>query len=93
MEQLKEQDCKYPNRRKEIHKGCCKHCPSNNNAKEGIIDPESEDIKSSFPKETIAKEILFVCAWRPNKLCKGICDYYGIDEQYIAKCNKNDSLT
>jgi len=85
IEWLNEQDRKFPNRHKEIHKGCCKHCPSNNNAKAGIIDPESVEIKT-YPKELIAKEFLFVCAWRGNKLCKGICDYYGIDEQYITEC-------
>lgn len=85
MEFMKKQDQKYPNRHKEIHKGCCKYCPSNNNAKAGIIDPECEDIKT-LPKEVIAKEYLFVCAWRPNKLCKGICDYLEIDEEFIKMC-------
>lgn len=82
IELLREQDKKWPNRHKEIHKGCCKHCPTHNSKKAGILDPESEDIKKC-PKELIAREYLFVCAWRPNKLCKGLCDDMGIDEEFI----------
>ena len=78
----KDHDIKYPNRHKEIHKACCKECPSNNNVKQGIIDPESAEIKT-YPKELIIKEFLFVCAWRPNKLCKGLCDYYNINQKLI----------
>lgn len=85
MEFMKKQDQKYPNRHKEIHKGCCKYCPSNNNRKAGIKDPETEDLKA-LPKELIAREYLFVCAWRNDKLCKGICDEFGIDEQFIKMC-------
>ena len=53
---------RYPNRHKEIHKVCCKKCPSAN----GSTDPESEDIKT-LPKDVIAKNYLFVCAWRNRK--------------------------
>lgn len=81
---LKEQDLKFPNRHKEIHKRCCKHCPSNNDRKKGIKDLETEELKG-LPKELIAKEYLFVCAWRTNKLCKGICDEFEIDEQFIKQ--------
>lgn len=79
---LEKMDKQFPNRHKEIHKGFCKNCPSNHNKKNGTIDEESEQIKT-FPKELIAKEYLFVCAWRPNKLCKGNCDDMGIDENYL----------
>lgn len=75
----------FPNRHIEIHKACCKHCPSNNNRRAGIKDPETEDLKG-LPKELIAKEYLFVCAWRNEKLCKGICDKFGIDEQFTKAC-------
>lgn len=27
----------------------------------------------------ITTEVLFVCAWRPSKLCKGFCGELGID--------------
>jgi len=70
----------------EIHKACCKRCPTNNNRKAGIIDEESEEIKR-LPKKLIAKEYLFVCTWRPSKLCKGICDFMEIDEGFL-KNNK-----
>jgi hypothetical protein len=57
---------KFPNRHKEIHKECCEKCPSKHGE-----DPEVKDIKETCGKEVIVKEFLFVCAWRPNKLCKG----------------------
>jgi len=82
-EYLDEQDRMYPNARREIHKVCCERCPTNNNRIAGIKDPESEDIKRCVPKEQIAKEYLFACAWRPSKLCKGICDFMGIDEEFL----------
>jgi len=77
-----ELDGKYPNRHKLIHKECCKHCPTENNRKSGTTDPETEEIKL-LPKKIIAKEFLFVCAWRNSKLCKGLCDHMGIDEEFI----------
>ncbi len=84
---LEKIDKKFPNRHKEIHKGCCKKCPSNLDRIDGTIDPESEQIKT-FSKELIAKEFLFVCAWRPNKLCKGNCDYMEIDQDYLNSLNE-----
>lgn len=85
---LDQADKQFPNRHNEIHKVCCKKCPSNHNKKNGNVDEESEQIKT-FPKELIAKEYLFVCAWRPNKLCKAICDYYDIDENYLKTLNES----
>lgn len=82
IDRQNELDRIYPDRHKQIHKVCCDRCPSNQNKIEGFIDEEVEGI-STYPKELIAKEYLFVCAWRPSKLCKGLCDNYGIDEQYI----------
>lgn len=84
---LKEQDLKFPNRHKEIHKDCCKNCPSNIGMQNGNTDPESAEIKT-YPKERIVEEYLFVCGWRPNKLCKGLCDYMEIDERFIKECNE-----
>ena len=82
---FEEQNELFPNRFKEIHNGCCKFCPSKHNNKHSIIDPESAEIKM-LPKEQIVQEFLFVCGWRGNKLCKGLCDYYGIDERFIKCC-------
>lgn len=89
---LEEQDAKWPNRHIEIHKNCCNKCPANHNKKHGIVDPETRDIGTA-PKEIIAKNYLFVCAWRPNKLCRGICEEYGImDEKFIADCKNNPEI-
>jgi len=76
---LKEQDRLYPNRHNEIHKSCCKHCPSTKGS-----DPETDEIKN-YPKDLILKEFAFVCAWRPNKLCKGFCDVCGIDQKFVSE--------
>lgn len=86
IEYLEELEHRFPNHRREIHAKSCKHCPSAHNAKAGIIDPESAEI-ATLPKEDIvAEQHLFVCAWRPNKLCKGFCDFCGIDEDFIKAC-------
>ncbi len=82
MGYIDEQNRKYPNRHKEIHKGVCKHCPTHLDKLAGRTDPESEEILT-LPREVILKEFAFVCAWRPNKLCKGLCDAAGIDEEFI----------
>lgn len=78
-------DVKYPNRHKEIHKVCCKNCPSNQDSVFGKLDEESQDIKDNVPKEIIVKEYLFVCYQRNSKLCKGLCDNMEIDQEYIDK--------
>jgi len=80
-------DVLYPNRHIEIHKSPCKHCPSHINKINGAIDPESSEIKT-YSKEIIVKEFLFVCAWRNSKLCKGLCDYMEIDEEFIKSVKK-----
>lgn len=82
VENYKTAEEKYPNRHKEIHKSPCKNCPSVYNKKNGVIDPETNEIKT-YPKEIIVKEFLFVCAWRPNKLCKGNCDEMSINQDFI----------
>ena len=86
LESKLKNDLLYPNRHKVIHKVCCKQCPADRNRKEGIIDPESADI-AKLPKELIAKEFLYVCAWRPSKLCKGNCDTMGINQKYLDSLN------
>jgi len=75
---------RYPDRHKQIHKICCKQCPSDGKGE----DPMSADIKATVPKEHIAREYLFVCAWRESKLCKGYCDYNDIDQEYLDKLYK-----
>jgi len=72
----------FEDRHKIIHKTPCKQCPSERDKKAEFKDPETEDIKL-LPKEVIAKEYLFVCAWRNSKLCKGLCDEMGIDQKYL----------
>jgi len=77
----------YPNRHAQIHKQCCKRCPSSFGS-----DPETEDIKATCSKDFIADEFLFVCAWRPSKLCKGNCDFMGIDQGYLDKRNEGKQM-
>jgi hypothetical protein len=77
----------YPNRHKEIHSECCKNCPSDISTKKGVEDIEAKDIKENYSKEFIAKELLFVCAWRRNKLCKGLCDYMNINQKMLDEIN------
>jgi hypothetical protein len=58
-----------------IHKSACAHCPSAHFPP----DPEAEDIK--YAPRAIQIESCFPCGWRPNKLCKGYCDYLNITER------------
>lgn len=85
LEAIAEEDRKYPNRHRVIHKECCKRCPSDYARRHGIEDGESKDLKDGMTKEQLAKEVVFVCAWRTSKLCKGICDYFEIDQEYLNK--------
>jgi hypothetical protein len=82
IEYLKEMDEKYPDRHKIIHKACCKHCPSKIGMENDCMDDEAKEI-AQYPKEVIVREFLFVCAWRPEKLCKGLCDFLEIDQEFI----------
>lgn len=78
MDELRRLDELYPNRHKEIHKNCCKHCPSNTDEP----DPITEVFKNG-PEENMINGV-FVCAWRPSKLCKGICDQLKITENKLV---------
>jgi len=72
-----------------IHKGCCKHCPSASPYKcQEEIDMDN-DIRP-MGKRMIALEILFACAWRPTKLCKGICDTFEIDQAFLDDLYKSE---
>lgn len=66
---------------RQIHKKPCKGCPSKN----WPDDPETIDIRENYSKEVIAKEYLFGCLNDFSKLCKGLCDNMGIDEEYLNK--------
>ena len=77
-----ERDEKWPDRHRTIHKYHCDGCPSHCNAIAGETDAETEEVKS-WPKSLIAKEGLFVCYKRPNKLCKGLCDVMSIDQEFL----------
>jgi hypothetical protein len=49
-----------------VHQNPCAKCPSMFPNR----DPESADILGSAD-ESVLRESLFVCAWRPEKLCHG----------------------
>lgn len=78
----------YPDRRRVIHKVPCKNCPSAIGMNRGEEDPESKEIKEGFSKGMIVNEVLFVCAWRPSKLCKGLCDYMEVTQEDINNLSK-----
>ena len=59
-----------------IHETCCKHCPS----KQGT-DPEVQDVLT-WPREQ-QLETLFVCAWRPDKLCRGYCETLNVTQKEL----------
>lgn len=69
-------------RTNEIHESPCEHCPSARNAARGIEDPESTDIKAGSRAYQI--ESVFRCAWRPEKNCKGYCDFLNVTEADLA---------
>lgn len=57
-----------------VHVSYCKYCPS----KDGASDPESRMI-ASMP-EGEKQKYVFACAWRNEKLCKGVCEELNYDE-------------
>lgn len=80
----KKRNADYPDRHRVIHKVHCDGCPSSFG-----MDEESKDI-SFYPKELIAREFLFVCYKRQSRLCKGLCDKMGIDQDYLDKMYADD---
>jgi len=58
-----------------VHSTYCKYCPSNNHPQ----DEESKDI-ASMP-DGIRQKYVFVCAWRTDKLCRGVCEELGYNEK------------
>lgn len=71
-----------PHHQMEIHKGCCKRCPSKFNSVNGIKDPEVEDMKKA-PPDKIVEYGVFPCFCREDKLCKGICDEMNVDLSFL----------
>lgn len=54
---------------KEIHSTPCEKCPS----EWYPPDPEAHDLLTMVTNGEIREEdFLFVCAWRPNKICRGL---------------------
>lgn len=53
-----------------VWKTYCNKCPSRYAKTHGINDPEAEMIRNSGFE--IRRRMLFVCAWRQKKTCKGI---------------------
>ncbi len=62
-----------------IHSNYCKYCPS----AFGPDDDESKMI-ASLP-EGEKQKMVFRCAWRPNKLCKGVCEELDYNEDKHAE--------
>jgi hypothetical protein len=62
----------------QIHAHPCKHCPSAHHEP----DPESLDYLAAPRAEQI--DSVFVCAWRPDKQCKGYCDFLGVNEAELV---------
>ena len=71
-----------PPRPTEIHASPCAHCPTVACQRSGVVDPESEEIRDACSRDQQI-ESAFRCAWRPEKLCKGYCDYLGITEEEL----------
>lgn len=58
-----------PERPKEVYAKPCKHCPSEWHPQ----DPEAEDLLNACVEGKISEEdLLFVCAWRREKICRGL---------------------
>ena len=61
-----------------IHDEPCPKCPTAHYPP----DPESADIEAWVKAgKQPAGAWVFPCAWRREKLCKGICDYLGFTEK------------
>lgn len=61
----------FERERLKVHTKPCKHCPSAHYAP----SPEGIDMCAYYLKNEITEEnFVFNCAWRPEKICKGIYD-------------------
>lgn len=79
----------YPNRHKEIYSNCCSRCPNDINKYSDYVDEESEYLKQNWSKDSICIDGLFVCFMRQKKICKGIVDFYNINENDIKQAHEN----
>lgn len=57
----------------DVHETYCKNCPS----KWHPQDPEAAGIEALPDGER--QKYVFPCAWRREKLCKGVCEVLGFD--------------
>jgi hypothetical protein len=73
----------------EVHKNYCKDCPSNR-AVFPIPDPEAADYEALPDGER--QRYVFPCGWRPNKLCKGVCESLDYDESKHAELIKEREI-
>jgi len=67
-----------------IHSTYCKHCPSHYWPE----DEESEMI-ASLP-EGEKQKYVFPCAWRTEKLCRGVCEQLDYNEKKHAHLLKRE---
>ena len=55
----------------EVHKKPCKNCPSAHHPR----DPEAQDILDALSRGEVSfEDVVFPCAWRPEKICRGVYD-------------------
>jgi hypothetical protein len=64
---------------REIHTHACKHCPS------AHYPPDEESLDYKGAPRQIQLEAVFRCAWRPDKACKGLCDFLEVSEQDLKE--------
>lgn len=70
-----------PPRPRTIHRHYCKHCPS----RPGF---EPDEITLDFQRESLEvrrDEGVFPCGWRPQKMCRGICERLGVTEEHLRE--------
>lgn len=54
-----------------VHEDACERCPSTHYPN----DPEADAVKEAVSAGLVDKRhYVFPCAWRPDKICKGIAD-------------------
>ncbi len=68
-----------------IHRHPCARCPSAHFPP----DPESQDIAALPYAERIRH--VFPCGWRPQALCRGVCDELGVDASNVAEALLGDA--
>jgi len=71
------------NKPTDIHKDYCPNCPSRMAQIHGNPDPEAEWVKTLPDGER--QKYAFPCGWRPEKLCKGVCE----DLNYVEELHKD----